>query len=170
MVFPTASTWVHAGSSRSVGVEGRGLFTPVLGHLFVKSWNNFDTSFLVQIYHAIPGDKDGIETSPGFGGSAALAAGYTLDSAPFLPESLGSFRFGVSLAPAYEQAAEQRRGDLRATIGEKLVWNLGASISWIPDDFWVGVLNISDQTLMGPARNTDLARSISLLFTRRWPR
>ena len=101
--------------------------------------------------------------TPGWGGSAALAGGYSLTRIPL--------RIGLALSPAYEGAISAQGAGIDSVSDAQLVWNASAQLGWMfgHDSTLKRGLHGSDPA-PGPASNVSLSRTLALLFQKRWER
>lgn len=129
--------------------RGKGFYTLSTGALFLKTWNGIDSSLQVEAYHSFNRkDSEGNSIKPGFGFNGTLGFGYNLND----------FRLGPSFSYNYEDPVKVNE----AHTGPKEVWGLGAGLSYLWNLKWTSLLSYNDQTLLGPAKNTNLNRSVTL--------
>jgi hypothetical protein len=146
--------------------RGRGFYALGAGTVFLKTWGNWDASAVAEAHRsfartfAAQTDAE-LRLVPGWGGSAALAAGYSPARLPL--------RLGLAISPAYEGSVEAL-GLVDSTSDPQLVWNASAQLSWMAGHASALSAIYTDQTLMGPATNVSLSRSLALLYQQRWER
>lgn len=156
MSFPTGKSTYESANPR-VDTFGKGFYTPSLGFLTQKSWRRFDTSLSGEWGFPQARRFDSGKVDPGFNYSAMVSIGYRLSS----------FRVGLSVGPNYEEAKKLEGSSLSG--GSKLVWDSSLLLSYTQNDFWSYSLSYLDQSLIGPAKNTKLNRSLSVGINYRIP-
>jgi hypothetical protein len=170
-VFPTGGSIHEAvfGSSDPWGLDsrGRGFYSAGAGALLVKSWSDWDGAVLAEAHRAFArtfSTLDGeLRVSPGWGGSLAVAAGYSLTRLPI--------RIGLALSPVYESSIlAQAPSEPDSVSASQLVWSTSAQLGWMVTRSSTLSALYTDQTLVGPARNVSLSRSATLLYQQRWER
>ncbi|MEZ4814290.1 MAG: hypothetical protein R3A80_03675 [Bdellovibrionota bacterium] len=150
--FPTGSNVYEARKTYAIDARGKGFYTFSLGSLLTKSWQRWDLSLtgvasksLDKTFDAIDGST--IKVKPSYDFLASIGTGYSLTKQKDL-------RLGLSLSPVYTGASN--------VANYKLVWNSTIELNYFPASTWAFTLSYTDQTLMGPAKNTSLERSSSL--------
>ena len=150
--FPTGSNIYESSQSFAIDARGKGFYTFTLGSLLLKKWQRLDTSLSFAVSKSLnrtfkSSDGSQIHVKPSYDFTGSLGIGYAFTQKR-------SLRFGLRLTPAYTGHTNQS--------SYKLVWNTIAEGSYSFNDNWMLSLNYSDQTLIGPARNTSLERAVSL--------
>lgn len=160
---PTGKPMSEATDPMGSDATGRGDWGLSAGSYFRKTlqaWDLFATfSFTRFLEKQIRQSNLSLRYAPNWGAAAALGVGYS--------PGRGDWRFGLSLSPVYEWA-RRYSGSLEGTRTEKLVWNAGAQVAYMPSMAWSFGLAYSDQTLLGPVHNTSLSRTASFSVQRRW--
>lgn len=167
-ILPTGRSIYDSRETGAVDAVGQGFVTLAVGGLFLKRWGNFDVYLLPEIHHgfnrsfdsALTGERVSVE--PSWGTSAALGAGFS--------PAGGDLRIGLRLQPTY--AAKKR---VLSSTGEsftaaRLNWETAMELAYLLADEWSLGASYFDQTLMGPAQGTTLARGVTVSVQRRWPR
>jgi hypothetical protein len=141
--------------------RGRGFATWGIGALLLKGWGDWDATLIGEVHRSFARDIDDGAASihPGWGGSGSLGGGYSLRAFPL--------RLGVSLGPIYE-------GPIAVSVGRdsssQLAWSASAQLAWlVTTDLSLSAV-YTDQTLVGPASNSQLSRTLGLLLQKRWQR
>jgi hypothetical protein len=169
-LIPTGGS-IYESSFNSIdpwglNARGRGFFASGIGAVFLKSWGGWDAAFVGEGHRSFSrtfSTFDGsLELSPGWGGSLALAGGFSPSSLPL--------RFGLSLSPAFEEGVRARSASLDSTSDPQLVWTTSVLLGWLVGHESTVSAIYSDQTLLGPASNASLSRTVSISFQRRWQR
>lgn len=171
MGIPTGNS-IHEstfGANDPWGLDsrGRGFYSAGGGALLLKGWGDWDSSLMLEIHRAFArtfSTFDGdLKLSPGWGGSIALGLGYSLTQLPI--------RMGLALSPVYESSIlTQTPSDTDSISARQLIWNTSAQLGWLVTRSSTLSAVYTDQTLLGPARNVSLSRSVALLYQRRWER
>jgi len=164
--IPTGSSKNESASFLHEDAFGRGFFALGLGTLFLKRWKNIDASASFEIRYSIPRsfEQNSIETrySPGFGGSSSFAAGYTFGRS--------GFRTGLRVGPNIEGPEEYRSDFFSGERSYRMVWDTSAEATYsVSGNTSIGI-SYSDQTLLGPTKNTDLTRAVAMSFSYSWDR
>ncbi len=143
--------------------RGKGYYSLSSGGLLVKSWSHWDATLQVEAHRSFARTVQEVTISPGWGGSLMLAVGYSPSFAPL--------RWGLSLAPAFEQGIHvETLGGPPSDSNPQLVWNTSMLLSWMLTRDATLSASYMDQTLLGPARNVSLSRTLSLMLQKRWER
>ncbi|MGE0615053.1 MAG: serine protease spb1 [Bacteriovoracia bacterium] len=163
--LPTSPSIHDAVAPYLVDARGRGFFSVAGGAAFVKVLGNWDLLLTAELHRAFARtfqDADGSITRffPGWGGSALLGAGWSPGG--------GAFRLGLSFAPVFEGAITSE-GGVNTTSSSQLVWNSSAQFAYAFDEAWATNVAYTDQTLLGPARNVSLSRTVIFSLQKRWP-
>lgn len=170
-LIPTGGSIHEASFSASnpwgLDARGRGFFAAGAGVLLVKTWGDWDASVMTEAHRAFARSFDTTEgallLAPGWGASLAAAAGYSLRGLPL--------RLGLSLSPGYESAVRAKLVDQPESLSTRqLVWNTSAQVGWMVSPAATLSARYTDQTLLGPATNVSLSRSLALLYQQRWER
>jgi hypothetical protein len=146
--------------------RGRGFYALGAGMVLLKSWGDWDLSLVGEAHRSFArtfSTADGdLLLTPGWGGSAALAGGCSLTRIPL--------RIGLALSPAYEGAISAQGSAIDSVSDAQLVWNTSAQLAWMFGHDSTLSAVYTDQTLLGPASNVSLSRTLALLFQKRWER
>lgn len=163
-VFVFATAVMPSGESAyntrdpEIGSFGRGFYSLGGGFLLSKDWLKADAFLSQELLHSFKRSFAIEEVEPGMRSVTSLGAGY----------HFGNLRVGSSLGLEYEGERKFLKSGDRT--GYSLVWNLGADLTYRFTDLLASTLTYADQTLIGPARNTSLSRSLSLGLRLRTPR
>jgi hypothetical protein len=162
--IPTATSIYDTNKSFAVDAQGTGTYQTSIGLFALKNTKTFDYIFSPEVHYAFPRTFDnqtGKTQLQGFwGGSVTGGIGYI----PWRSK----LRYGLNLTPRLEGPKTVRTNSTTSPGKESLVWDSVANITYSIDaQYSVGVSYI-DQTLVGPARNTLLNRSIGFIFQTRW--
>lgn len=146
--------------------RGRGFYALGAGAVLLKSWGDWDVSFVGETHRSFArtfSTQDGdLSLKPGWGASASLASGYSLTRLPM--------RFGLALSPGYEGSIAATGSGLDSVSDSQLVWNASAQVGWMFGHDATLSAVYTDQTLLGPATNVSLSRTLALYFQKRWER
>lgn len=145
---------------------GRGFYTLSMGAAFVKKWQLWDASISPEIHYSFNRDfQNASQTTivlPGWGGSIAFTGGFR--------PGASDLRVGLTIQPIYEQPKEVVTFSELTRTAQQLVWNTSLSLSLLLNPSLSANLSYSDQTLLGPAINTTLTRTVALALNYSWLR
>lgn len=165
ITVPTGPSIYDASQSHLVDARGRGYWSAAAGVAFVKSWGNWDALASIEGHRSFSrtvssSDGQSISLHPGWGASALLGGGFSPGG--------GDLRLGLSLSPVHEGAIDVE-GGVTSRSEAQLVWNTSAQVGYLLSPEWSSSLAYTDQTLLGPARNVSLSRTVMLSLQHRWP-
>ncbi len=166
---PIAASIYETTRPGAVDAIGSGFWRVSAGALFLKSWNSWDVSLFGETHYSFTRNFQGyfgaerLWVSPGWGMSAVLGAGWSFASAPV--------RLGARFQPILNQGRNTwYDSGTHTPSASQLVWNSGLDLSWLASPEWSAVAAYTDQTWLGPAKNTTLSRTFAFNLQRRWPR
>lgn len=166
---PMAASIYDTTRAGAVDAIGSGFWRASAGALLLKSWNSWDVSLLSETHYSLTRnfqaspETSPLWVSPGWGLSAAFGAGWSFASAPV--------RLGARFQPVFNQGRTTWTSvDAQLISAPQLVWNSGFDLTWLASPEWSAVATYTDQTWLGPAKNTTLSRTFAFNLQRRWPR
>lgn len=159
-VFPTGNSIYDPNLESAASVRGQGVFQSVLGLSLTKALKSWDFLLLPEIRRLFGKSfrESGSRISGTWGGALLLGVGY----------NFSDWRVGLSIQPIFQESRSILSSGTASTIPQKRVWNTNLSLSYLLNSEWTGSIQYSDQTLMGPARNTTLERGLGILVSRKW--
>ena len=165
MTLPTSASTYDSVVPFQIDARGRGFYTLGLGAAFLKTISNWDFILSLELHRSLrrtvtAQDGSNLFLVPNFGGTAMVGAGYSPGG--------GNLRFGISLAPIYEGSIDVY-GAIDSTSDPQFSWSTSFQCGYLITDEWSAGASYIDQTLMGPASNVSLSRSVLLSVQRRWP-
>lgn len=166
--IPTGRSTYDAEEEGDVDALGKGFYALALGSLLVKRWTLWDVFTLPEIHYSFTRTFDQttgevLKVSPGFGGSLSLGAGVSPGG--------GATRIGLRVQPVYEQQKTITSSVTgTSTSGVQLTWDTSLEVSYLVDTDWSLLASYTDQTLLGPAINSTLNRTVALGLQHRWER
>lgn len=160
LTLPTGTSAYQSTSSLAVDALGRGFYSLALGGLALKSFGKWDVNVLGELHRSLPKTFSTVRAIPGWGASLGIGGGY----------NVGAFRFGLSLTPSYEEGIVSEGAAGRTKASYQLVWSTAAQLSYLPSLDWSVSATYVDQTLVGPAVNVALNRTVGLVLQKRWGR
>jgi hypothetical protein len=165
-VLPTGHSVQVSDSPLGTDVAGLGQWQTHFGSVAIKRWSDWDAMIVGKVgrlYSQIfESSSNGItRVGASWGLTASLGAGYSF--AEF-------FRVGASLEPQYQSPQEVATSGFSSSTSQKLVWNTGLTATALVGANSSLVVGYVDQTLVGPAINTTMARTLSLSFQLRFDR
>lgn len=163
--IPTANS--NYDTRQKLGVDAQGSGTYLLSQGVVGIVNRKEWDFILgpELHYSFGRsfERDGeeVQVMSSTGGSFLLGAGYI----PWRSKT----RYGVSLNPRYEGPRAVRNNGEENRSDRSLVWDGGLNVTHTFNAEYSLGLNYLDQTIVGPARNTLLVRSLGLAFQARIP-
>jgi hypothetical protein len=148
-VAPTGRSMENSQTRFASDVSGVGYYQLHLGAVAIKRWADWDANVVLKAGHDLNFGANLLNSS--------LGAGYSFAD---------RWRVGASLETQYTSTQQMGVSETAA----KLVWNTGATVTCLVGSDSSLVVGYMDQTLMGPAYNTTLARTANLSFQRRFER
>ncbi len=153
--WPTGKSLFTSKDPIFLDVTGRGLYTLSLGTLLTKSWGPWDCSLQVSGTNYFSRKDASTLLSKNFlGTEGSFDIGY---SPPFNSQS---WRIGANVGHKIEFSSP--------TLQRRSLLGLQLTKMW--GQLWTTHLSFSDQSLLGPAKNTTLSRSLGISISRRWER
>ena len=157
--LPTGGNIYDSSDIYATDARGRGFYTLSAGFNLMKTWDLWDATFRGALSKSLPRTFQGADGSsthvdPSFGLNAALGVGAS--------PGRGDWRMGLTLNPSYEGSSN--------VASSMLIWNTSVDVSRVFDRAWALSLSYSDQTLMGPAWNVALNRTVALSMRYKWER
>ena len=145
---------------------GKGFFTLTAGALLKKVHGDFDVQLVPEVHYSWERnfrdlDED-VRVFPGWGTSLLLGAGWN--------PSGGSLRFGALVRPQLNQGKTITTERGLGTASSELVWDATVEVGYLLRDQLSLTLSYTDQTLIGPTRQTDLLRTAALSLSYSWMR
>lgn len=163
LVAPTGRSIQDASSTLQLDARGRGFWSVGLGTTLTKVFGRFDTLATLEVHRSFAREvKTSIlegELRPGFGGLAALGAGYNYINT----------RVGANLTFNYENPIETR-GSVSSQGSLTRFATASVVVSQMFGEAWAVSLAVSDQSLFGAPSNTALAKAIALTAQHRFSR
>ncbi len=159
--FPTGRSIYESHAPFATDVSGQGFYSLSIGSALIKRLSDWDFNFVPGVTHSFYRRfSGGMNVYPGWSARTYLGIGYNYKA----------FRAGFFIQPDYQQT--RKIEDVTANTTTKsspvLRWDSGLEMSYLFQDTWGATATYTDQTWFGPAHNTTLARSVSLMLTHRW--
>jgi hypothetical protein len=164
--LPTGRSIYDARETGMIDATGRGFFRIATGTILTKRWNSWDANALGEVHYSFTRSFQSLEVAPGWGSSFALGFGFSPNA--------GNLRFGLRIQPTF--AASKRARSLSETSESAPTRTVDSILeaSYLLSESnggtWTAFAAYTDQTLLGPARNTTLSRTIALGLQKRWDR
>lgn len=166
VTFPTGRSTYESESSTAADVTGNGFYAFSVGSLFIKRWSRWDVFFVPEVHYSLPrtfySSTSSLFVEPGFGGSVGLGIG--------LSPGGGSFRMGFRLQPRVDQAKYAPAMDAGFYRGFLANCDTGLDLAYLLTSNDTVMVSYTDQTLLGPAVNSNLSRVFGLNLQHRWER
>ena len=133
---------------------GTGFWTPGLGVSLSKTLRTWDTSGSVFIGQGLSQKIKGIKITPGIQSFAQISVG----------KSIGNWRIGSSVEYQRENG---KKIQAETKAEDSYSWPVSMSVSYLnKSDIWTA--SLTDETLLGPTKNTYLNQGISLSYVKRF--
>lgn len=160
---PTSKSLYDAKESFSVDAHGTGTYQAGLGVFHLINYKTWDILLSSEVHHSFARSFNGsMDTEVGsfWGASFTVGAGYV----PWRSK----FRYGLGFTPRLEGQKKVKTNQSSEVSKQSLVWDTVLNVTYsINAQYALGV-NYVDQTVMGPAQNTLLNRTVSVLFQTHW--
>ncbi len=162
LTFPTGRSSYEFESLTAADVTGNGFYSVSIGSLLIKRWTVWDVFMVPEVHYSLPRTFKIGEVEPGFGGSIGFGVGMS----PWE----GNFRLGLRVQPRVDQSRyiAFRNSDLSRGILANC--DTGLDIAYLVTSNDTLMISYIDQTLLGPAINSNLSRVFGLNFQHRWER
>lgn len=158
--IPTSHSIYDSRETFSVDAHGTGTYQAGLGIFHVINYATWDFVFSSELHHSFARNFDKGQDEKKVGGFWGTSLSGGVGYIPFRSK----IRYGVNLTPRIEGEKRIQINGQSQNSKQSVVWDSVANVTYsINADYAVGVSYL-DQTLFGPAKNTLLNRSISLLF------
>jgi hypothetical protein len=170
--LPTSPSVYDANEPFLVDARGRGFFSLSIGSAFVKTYGNWDFLASFEGHRSFSrsyrlSDGGSLDLTPGYGASALLGAG--------LSPGGSALRVGLSISPVYEAAirssnsvSNSANSPEDSVSDSQLVWNTSLQVGYAITTEWSTSFTYTDQTLLGPAKNVSLSRTVAIATQKRW--
>ncbi len=157
-IFPAADSVYDTQDELSTNSIGAGRPQTGLGALYMWNARYFDAQALAEAHlgHANQRGDTRLGSQPG--GSMGAGVGWVKSK----------WRLGSLITARWEASSTVKQEGRETRTGRIQVWDSTLSLGRQIDAFQNAALSYNDQTLLGPARNTTLSRSFSLLWQWRW--
>jgi hypothetical protein len=165
--FPTGISKFEYQNPTASDVTGNGFYSASMGSLLLRRWVEWDLFFVPEVHYSLPRtfsrQNHAFEVVPGWGGSVGAGAGFSPGG--------GEFRFGVRVQPRLDQANRVPAFDRSAS---SISWigscDTGIDFSYLLGSRTTLMLSYTDQTLLDPAINSNLSRTLGFNLQHRWER
>ena len=158
--IPTSNSVYDSKETFSVDAHGTGTYQAGLGIFHLVNYTAWDLVFSSEVHHSFARSfnkgQDEREVGSFWGTSLSAGAGYI----PWRKK----IRYGFNLTPRLEGQKNVRINGNNQNSKQSVVWDSVLNVTYsINADYAIGASYL-DQTIVGPAKNTLLTRSISILF------
>ena len=158
--IPTSNSVYDSRETFSVDAHGTGTYQMGLGIFHLINYKTWDVVSSTEVHHSFARtfghDQEKKEIGSFWGTSFSMGMGYI----PWRSK----MRFGFNLTPKLDGQKSVKVNDERQISKQSLVWDSVFNATYtINASYAIGVSYL-DQTFFGPARNTLLSRSVSVLF------
>ena len=133
---------------------GNGFWTPGVGASVFKTFGTWDGSLSAFVGRGLSQKFNGQNVTPGWQSFAQIAGG----------KSFGAWRFGASIEYQRENG---KKIEAQSQSEDSYSWPVTLSGSYLhKGDIWT--VSLSDETLLGPTKNTYLNHAVSLSYVKRF--
>lgn len=157
---PTSNSLYDSNEDFSVDAHGAGTYQAGLGVFHIENFKSWDVVLSSEVHHSFARtfEKGDTEKEVGrfWGGSLSAGVGYI----PWRSK----YRYGVNLTPRLEGDKSVTINDRQNISKQSLVWDSVFNVTYTMNAQYAFGVSYLDQTIFGPARNTLLNRSLSVLF------
>lgn len=162
---PTGGSIWDAQEMFKLDSRGKGFWRMGVGTLFLKTFGNWDFSFLFEGHQGFSRSLNNsvgeLLLNPGWGLTSQLGLGYSPTG--------GNLRLGTSLSRSFEKGTATR--GVFSGEGENLeLWSPVLQLSYLVSEEMALNLSYSDETLISGSQNSALQRTFSFAFQKRWGR
>ncbi len=168
LTLPTGKSIYDSQTISPVEMTGKGFYSVAFGEIFTKTFRRFDIFLIPEIHYSLTRTfeayalENSITVSPRFGGSLAFGMAYSPASS--------DFRFGLRIQPTYNEGKIIQSETGSRVARHQQSCDIGVDVAYWVNSNWSALLAYTDQTLLGPAVNTNLSRTVSLGLQHRWER
>lgn len=165
LTAPTGKSTHDSTEAGGADAFGQGFWATGLGVVFVKTWTYWDASLSAQGQYSFPRTFESpreIRVEPGFQASGQIGVGVS----PWA----GPFRVGLRAGPAWREGGSSHLYGETTDGVYRLVWDATLETNFMIGDQISLAANYTDQTLLGPTKNTALSRSGGMSIQYRWLR
>lgn len=158
--IPTSNSTYDSRETYQVDAHGTGTYQTGIGIFHLVNFTSWDLIFSSEIHHSFARtfeqNQETKEVGSFWGTSVSVGTGYV----PWRSK----MRYGYNLTPRIEGQKEVKVNGQNQNSKQSVVWDSVFNATYtINASYAVGV-NYLDQTIFGPASNTPLNRSVSVLF------
>lgn len=160
LTLPTGSSNYNSSSSLYSDVNGKEQWGISTGMSFVKIIRSYDFLSSFQVGYRFSDKQKDVSINESFYGSFLIGAGVS----PYN----SNFRLGVNISYFQESAKDVYFGEKKIETQKEFYSELSIVGSYAIDPNLSLSINYSDQSILGPAQNTTLSRSVGVLVHKRW--
>lgn len=162
--LPTSKSTYESDAPMAVNAQGSGTYISSVGAFYIQNFAFWDWTLNTEIHRSFARtfkkEEETTEVGSSWGGSIGLGVGYI----PWRSK----IRYGLGMTPRFEGPKTVTINNQEARSENSLVWDTSLNLSYTISAQYALGLNYVDQTIMGPARNTNLTRSLGLVFQSKW--
>jgi hypothetical protein len=162
--IPTATSLYNSSANFSVDARGTGTYQSSLGVFGIHNTTSWDFIYSYELHRSFARtfQSNGTTTEvQGFWGTSATGGvGYI----PWKSKS----RFGFAVSPRFEGQKDVVIDGTKTTSKNSLVWDSSLNYSYTVNFQHALGLNYTDQTLIGPVKNSVVSRVISFQWQTKW--
>lgn len=157
---PTSQSVYDSKAAFSVDAHGAGTYQAGLGIFHLINFRSWDVIASSEVHHSFArsfgSGENKKEVGNFWGTSLSAGVGYI----PWRSK----FRYGLNLTPRIEGQKPVKINGANQNSKQSLVWDSVFNVTYTFNAQYALGVNYLDQTIVGPARNTLLNRSLSILF------
>ena len=161
--IPNAPSNYNSKEKLQTDARGSGVPEVSTGILWIHTGKTWDSQIAPTLFYRFSktfNENEKIKVGSQWGGALMLGMG-------FVPWR-SKYRISTSLTPRYESSKKMTSNETNTKSDRVLSVDSLVGLTYMINAHQNLGLNYLDQTLVGPARNTLLSRSLSLVFQERW--
>jgi hypothetical protein len=167
LVIPTAPSIYDFEDELAADARSQGYYNLVLGNYFTRSFGRWDAGANLDLIYSF-----GREFKANSGKATNHSSTYGLNSALGLGHSFledRALRLGTQFSVKYMADRETEINGDKSQVDRKIVWPVLVSASYLIDSKWSLKASYTDETLVGPVRNSAISRSLLISLETRDP-
>lgn len=162
--IPTARSAYDSNTDFSVDARGTGTYQTSLGAFGIINLREWDFLYSAEVHRSFARTIRNRETTTEVGAFWGTSASGGVGYIPWRSKG----RYGISLSPRLEGSKSVTVNKSRSPGASSLVWDSSLNYSYTINAQYSLGLNYIDQTILGPAKNTLLGRTVSFVFQTKW--
>ena len=158
--IPTSNSVYDSSKTFSVDAHGTGTYQAGLGVFHLINFKTWDIAFSTEVHRLFARTFGSNEDKKVIGSSWGTSLSGGVGYIPWRSKT----RYGFNLTPRLEGQKETEINEERQNSKQSLVWDSVFNITYSINATYALGISYLDQTIVGPARNTLLNRSVSCIL------